>query len=355
MAICKHVCGEKLRNVAGAGRELITSDFSKWDIKFWNKNLLIMDKNLEVIDEVEEKKSIINYKEVVVDNEINRRLDYKYKFVECSMLPSNISVSDLKKKEFTYGDEIHDVVEVFKEKQVLKPKFLKEEKGLSAAERGTVIHYVMQRLNYDRVNSDSEIKAQIEETKSDYDKEQLQERLAKIAGGVAVIGVGAATEVEMKDKKLRIEDALSATKAAVEEGIVAGGGTTYVNIMPSVEKIAKSLTGGEKLGAEIVLKALEEPVKQIARNAGLEPAVILENVKKSADGFGFDADKEQYVDMKKAGIVDPTKVTRSALQNAASIASMVITTESLVADIPEKSCGCGHDNGMGAAGMDGMY
>lgn len=163
MAICKHVCGEKLRNVAGAGRELITSDFSKWDIKFWNKNLLIMDKNLEVIDEVEEKKSIINYKEVVVDNEINRRLDYKYKFVECSMLPSNISVSDLKKKEFTYGDEIHDVVEVFKEKQVLKPKFLKEEKGLSAAERGTVIHYVMQRLNYDRVNNVTEIKEQIKE------------------------------------------------------------------------------------------------------------------------------------------------------------------------------------------------
>ena len=200
-----------------------------------------------------------------------------------------------------------------------------------------------------------QIKAQIEETKSEFDKENLQERLAKIAGGVAVIGVGAATEVEMKDKKLRIEDALSATKAAVEEGIVAGGGTTYVNIMPSVEKIAKSLTGGEKLGAEIVLKALEEPVKQIARNAGLEPAVILENVKKAADGFGFDADKEQYVDMKKAGIVDPTKVTRSALQNAASIAAMVLTTESLVTDAPEEKCKCGgHEGGM-PAGMDGMY
>ena len=152
-----------------------------------------------------------------------------------------------------------------------------------------------------------------------------------------------------------IEDALSATKAAVEEGIVAGGGTALINVAPAVEKTVEGLTGGEKLGATIVLKALEEPVKQIARNAGLEPAVILENVKKAADGFGFDADKEQYVDMKKAGIVDPTKVTRSALQNAASIASMVITTESLVADIPEKSCGCGHDNGMGAAGMDGMY
>lgn len=200
-----------------------------------------------------------------------------------------------------------------------------------------------------------QIKAQIEETKSEYDKENLQERLAKIAGGVAVIGVGAATEVEMKDKKLRIEDALSATKAAVEEGIVAGGGTAYVNIIPAVEKIAKDLEGGEKLGAEIVLKALEEPVKQIARNAGLEPAVILENVKKSAEGFGFDAEKEQYVDMKKAGIVDPTKVTRSALQNAASVAAMILTTESLVTDAPEpKACGCGHEHEMDA-GMGGMY
>ena len=197
-----------------------------------------------------------------------------------------------------------------------------------------------------------QIKAQIEETKSEFDKENLQERLAKIAGGVAVIGVGAATEVEMKDKKLRIEDALSATKAAVEEGIVAGGGTAYVNIIPAVEKVAKSLESGEKLGAEIVIKALEEPVKQIARNAGLEPAVILENVKKSAVGFGFDAEKEQYVDMKKAGIVDPTKVTRSALQNAASIAAMVLTTESLVTDAPEqKACGCGHDHEAEGAGM----
>ena len=200
-----------------------------------------------------------------------------------------------------------------------------------------------------------QIKAQIEETKSEFDKENLHERLAKIAGGVAVIGVGAATEIEMKDKKLRIEDALSATKAAVEEGIVAGGGTAYVNIIPAVEKVAKSLEGGEKLGAEIVLKALEEPVKQIARNAGLEPAVILENVKKSAVGFGFDADKEQYVDMKKAGIVDPTKVTRSALQNAASIAAMVLTTESLVTDAPEpKGCGCGNNHEMDN-GMGGMY
>ena len=200
-----------------------------------------------------------------------------------------------------------------------------------------------------------QIKAQINETKSEYDKEGLQERLAKMAGGVAVIEVGAATETEMKDKKLRIEDALSATKAAVEEGIVAGGGTALINVAPAVEKTVEGLTGGEKLGATIVLKALEEPVKQIARNAGLEPAVIADNVKKSEVGVGFDASKEEYVDMKKSGIVDPTKVTRSALQNAASIASMVITTESLVADIPEKSCGCGHDNEMGAAGMDGMY
>ena len=200
-----------------------------------------------------------------------------------------------------------------------------------------------------------QIKAQINETKSEYDKEGLQERLAKMAGGVAVIEVGAATETEMKDKKLRIEDALSATKAAVEEGIVAGGGTALINVAPAVEKTVNELTSGEKLGATIVLKALEEPVKQIARNAGLEPAVIADNVKKSEVGVGFDASKEQYVDMKKSGIVDPTKVTRSALQNAASIASMVITTESLVADIPEKDCHCGHDNGMGAAGMDGMY
>ena len=202
----------------------------------------------------------------------------------------------------------------------------------------------------------SQIRKQIEETKSNYDKENLQERLAKIAGGVAVIGVGAATEVEMKDKKLRIEDALAATKAAVEEGIVAGGGTALINVIPNVEKIAKDLPEGEKLGANIVLKALEEPLKQIATNAGLEPAVILENVKKIDLGFGFDAQNEQYVDMKKAGIVDPTKVTRSALQNAASIASMILTTESLVTDSPEqKGCSCGHgDSGMGA-GMEGTY
>ena len=205
----------------------------------------------------------------------------------------------------------------------------------------------------DRVN---QIKSQINETQSEYDKEGLQERLAKIAGGVAVIGVGAATEVEMKDKKLRIEDALSATKAAVEEGIVSGGGTALINVIPKVEKLVNSLEGGEQLGAKIVLTALEEPVKQIARNSGLEPAVIVEKVKNSDVGVGFDAANEEYVDMKKKGIVDPTKVTRSALQNAASIASMVLTTESLVTDSPEpKACNCGgHEGGM-PAGMDGMY
>jgi len=205
----------------------------------------------------------------------------------------------------------------------------------------------------ERVN---QLKTQISETHSEYDKEGLQERLAKIAGGVAVIGVGAATEVEMKEKKLRIEDALSATKAAVEEGIVAGGGTALINVIPKVEKLVEKLEGGEQLGAKIVLTALEEPVKQIARNSGLEPAVIVDKVKSSESGVGFDAAKEEYVDMKKVGIVDPTKVTRSALQNAASIASMVLTTESLVTDSPEpKGCSCGgHGEGM-PGGMDGMY
>ena len=203
-----------------------------------------------------------------------------------------------------------------------------------------------------RVN---QIKSQIEETKSEYDKESLQERLAKIAGGVAVIGVGAATETEMKEKKLRIEDALSATKAAVEEGVVSGGGTALINVIPAVEKLTNTLKDGEKLGAEIILRALEEPARQIVTNAGLEPAVVVEKVKQEKVGVGFDAAKEEYVDMKKSGIVDPTKVTRSALQNAVSIASMVITTERLVTDAPEKKgCSCNHEGGM-PAGMDGMY
>ncbi len=200
-----------------------------------------------------------------------------------------------------------------------------------------------------------QLKAQINEEKSDFDREKLQERLAKIAGGVAVIEVGAATEIEMKDKKLRIEDALSATKAAVEEGIVAGGGTTYIDVIPEVSKFVDTLEGDEKLGASIVLKALEEPAKQIARNAGLEPAVIIEEVKKSTKGVGFNARTEKYEDMKKAGVVDPTKVTRSALQNAESIASMILTTESLVADKKEEKCNCGGGNNPGMQDMGGMY
>ena len=181
-----------------------------------------------------------------------------------------------------------------------------------------------------------QIKANIADTTSEYDKEKLQERLAKICGGVAVIEVGAATEVEMKEKKLRIEDALSATKAAVEEGIVAGGGTAYINTIPAVEKLLSKTEEDEKIGVKIVLKALEEPVRQISENAGLEGAIILDKVKKSETGIGFDAKNEEYVDMKKKGIVDPTKVTRSAIQNAESIASMILTTEAVVATKKEK-------------------
>lgn len=184
-------------------------------------------------------------------------------------------------------------------------------------------------------NRTAQIKAQIETTTSDFDREKLQERLAKLSGGVAVIKVGAATEIEMKEKKLRIEDALAATKAAVEEGIVAGGGTALINAIPAVEELVPSLDGDEKTGAQIVLRALEEPVRQIALNAGLEGSVIIDTIKRSGKtGYGFDAYNETYVDMIPSGIVDPTKVTRSALQNAASVAAMVLTTESLVADIP---------------------
>ena len=186
----------------------------------------------------------------------------------------------------------------------------------------------------ERINS---LKMQIAEEKSEFTKEDLQERLAKISGGVAVIEVGAATEVEMKEKKLRIEDALSATKAAVEEGIVAGGGTAYINIIPEVEKTVNSLTGDEKIGGKIILKALEEPIRQIVKNAGLESAVIIDKIKESEKGIGFNAENNTYVDMKKEGIVDPTKVSRSALQNAVSIASMVLTTESLVTEIKEEN------------------
>ncbi|MBD5098730.1 MAG: chaperonin GroEL [Clostridiales bacterium] len=181
-----------------------------------------------------------------------------------------------------------------------------------------------------------QIRKAIETTTSDYDKEKLQERLAKLAGGVAIIRVGAATEAEMKEKKLRIEDALNATRAAVEEGIVAGGGTAYVDAVPAVEKLVSTLEGDEKTGANIVAKALTEPMKQIAANAGIDGSVVLERVKSAGkNGYGFDAYKEEYCDMIASGIVDPTKVTRSALENAASVAAVLLTTESLVADKPE--------------------
>ncbi|MBR5520556.1 MAG: chaperonin GroEL [Oscillospiraceae bacterium] len=193
----------------------------------------------------------------------------------------------------------------------------------------------------------AQIKAQMDAVSSDFDREKLQERLAKLAGGVAVLKVGAATEVEMKDKKLRIEDALSATKAAVEEGIVAGGGTALLNAVPAVKALCEELSGDEKTGAKIVLRALEEPVRQIAKNAGLEGSVIIDKIMTKGEvNFGFDAQNETYGDMLKAGIVDPTKVTRSALQNASSVAAMVLTTESLVAD-EEEEIKAGANMGMG--------
>ena len=196
-----------------------------------------------------------------------------------------------------------------------------------------------------------QIKSQIEVTTSDYDREKLQERLAKLAGGVAVIKVGAATEVEMKEKKLRIEDALNATRAAVEEGIVAGGGTAYLNAIPAVEKLLAESEGDEKTGVQIVARALTAPVKQIAANAGIDGSVVLEKIRESGKiGYGFDAYKETYVDMISAGIVDPTKVTRSALENAASIAATLLTTESLVADKKEPAAPA-----PAAPDMGGMY
>ncbi len=197
----------------------------------------------------------------------------------------------------------------------------------------------------------AQLRQQIEETTSDYDREKLQERLAKLAGGVAVIRVGAATEVEMKEKKMRIEDALSATKAAVEEGIVAGGGVVFVNAIPAVRKVVDSLVGDEQTGARIVLKAIESPIRQIASNAGLEGSVIVDEIVRSGKhGWGLNISTGEYGDMVEMGIVDPTKVSRSALQNAASVAGMVITTESLVADIPEPEPAAPAGGGMG-----GMY
>ena len=197
----------------------------------------------------------------------------------------------------------------------------------------------------------AQIRSQIANTTSDYDKEKLQERLAKMAGGVAVIKVGAATETEMKEKKLRIEDALNATRAAVEEGVVAGGGTIFVNIIPAVEALLDSVDGDEKTGVRIIAKALEAPIRQIAANAGLDGSVILEKVRNSGKlGYGFDAYKEEYCDMVAAGIIDPAKVTRSALENAASVSAMVLTTESLVADKPEPPAPA-----PAAPDMGGMY
>lgn len=193
----------------------------------------------------------------------------------------------------------------------------------------------------------AQLKKQIAETTSDFDREKLQERLAKLAGGVAVVEIGAATEVEMKDKKYRVEDALNATRAAVEEGIVAGGGTTFIDILPALDKL--NVEGDVKVGVEIVRRAVEAPVRQIAENAGLEGSVVVDSVKKAGDGVGFNALENTYVDMIGAGIVDPAKVTRSALQNAASIAAMVLTTETLVADKPEKE----PPMPMGAPGMGG--
>ena len=199
------------------------------------------------------------------------------------------------------------------------------------------------------------IRSQIEETTSEFDKEKLQERLAKLSGGVAVIKVGAATETEMKEMKLRIEDALAATKAAVEEGIIAGGGTAFINAIPAVEKVLDDVNEpDEKTGVKIILKALEAPVRQIAKNAGLEGSVIVEKIKGSEPGIGFNALVEQYMDMVSNGIVDPAKVTRSALQNASSVAAMVLTTESLVADIKEENAAPAMPAG-GMGGMGGMY
>ncbi len=201
----------------------------------------------------------------------------------------------------------------------------------------------------------AQIRNAIAETTSDFDREKLQERLAKLAGGVAVIKVGAATEAEMKEKKLRIEDALNATKAAVEEGIVAGGGTAYLNVIPTVAKLVDSVEGDEKTGVKIVLKALEEPVRQIAANAGFDGGVVVDKIMSSGKvGYGFDAYNEVYCDMMDCGIVDPTKVTRSALQNAASIASVILTTESVVADKKEEAPAQAPAAGMGGMG-GGMY
>ncbi len=217
-------------------------------------------------------------------------------------------------------------------------------------EKTTIVEGAGQKADIDaRVNS---IRKQVEDTTSDYDREKLQERLAKLAGGVAVIRVGAATEIEMKERKHRIEDALAATRAAVEEGIVPGGGIAFLNILPNVQAELDKFTGDAKTGVQIVIRALEEPLRQISINAGVEGSVIVENIKNShKNGYGFDVLKGEYVDMVERGIIDPTKVTRSALQNAASVAAMILTTESLVTDIPAPETAAP----AGGGGMGGMY
>ena len=201
-----------------------------------------------------------------------------------------------------------------------------------------------------RVN---QIRAQLEETTSEFDKEKLQERLAKLSGGVAVIKVGAATETELKERKLRIEDALNSTRAAVEEGIVSGGGTALVNVYKKVEALLETTEGDVATGVKIVLRALEEPVRQIANNAGLEGSIVVDRLKREEVGIGFNAADGEWVNMMQAGIVDPTKVTRSALQNAASVAAMFLTTEAVVADIPEPA-GAGMPDMADMGGMGGM-
>ena len=198
-----------------------------------------------------------------------------------------------------------------------------------------------------------QIRAQIDETTSDYDREKLQERLAKLIGGVAVINVGAATEVEMKEKKARVEDALNATRAAVEEGIVPGGGVALIRVIAAVDKLA--LDGEMQAGVNIVKRALEEPVRQIANNAGVEGSVVVEKVKEGKGAFGYNADKGQYEDLLKAGIIDPTKVTRFALQNASSVASLLLTTEAMVAEKPQEKDDMPPMPGGGMGGMGGMY
>jgi len=194
----------------------------------------------------------------------------------------------------------------------------------------------------------AQIRREIEDTTSDYDREKLQERLAKLAGGVAVVNVGAATETEMKEKKARVEDALHATRAAVEEGIVPGGGVAYIRAIPALDKLSAELTGDEQIGVNIVRRAIEEPLRQIVNNAGLEGSVVVEHVKKEKKAVGFNADTEEYVDMFEAGIIDPTKVSRSALQNAASVAGLLLTTEALITEIPDKK-----KSGMPAGGGGG--